>query len=240
MSKIQSNINNLHTLWKEAGIPFNGYSEEGNIYQSKIMGSEWPNKIWTLSNLSTDSIEPIKNRMKTDPSLTFSHFSSQVSATGELAEQGFGHKSTQYGMSLELKEAFKPSKDLQLKKIEKTDDMVLWSRAFKQAFDYSISELTLERTKNRIPYYLVYDHNDMVGTIILYITGNVAGIHSLGIIPEMRKKGYATEIMYQVLNRAIKENAKIATLQASEMAKNMYLGMGFSTDFLMHNYHLNP
>lgn len=146
----------------------------------------------------------------------------------------------QYGMSLELKNNFKPSKDLRLKKAETTNEIGLWCKAFKQAFNYSISEPTLEKTKNTIPYFLVYDNKDLVGTIILYITGNTAGVHSLGIIPEMRKKGYATEIMYQILNQAIKENAKTATLQASEMAKNMYSGMGFSTDFLMHNYQLKP
>ena len=240
MIKTQLNINNLHALWKEAGIPFNGYSEKGKMYQSKITGSEWPNKIWTLPDVCDDSIERIKVQMKTDSSLTFSHFSSHVSVTNELVKQGFHQKSVQYGMSLELKNNFKPSKELQLKKAETVNEISLWCKAFKQAFNYSISEPTLEKTKNTIPYFLVYDNKDLVGTIILYITGNTAGVHSLGIIPEMRKKGYATEIMYRVLNRSIKENAKTATLQASEMAKNMYLGMGFSTDFIMHNYQLKP
>lgn len=61
-------------------------------------------------------------------------------------------------------------------------------------------------------------------------------MHSLGIIPQKRKQGFATEIMRHTLNKAIDQNLSLATLQASEMAKEMYLKLGFSLDFLMKNY----
>ena len=59
-----------------------------------------------------------------------------------------------------------------------------------------------------------------------------------GIIPSQRKKGYGKEVMYNVLNLLIDNNYDLATLQASEMAKNMYSKMGFSLDFIMENYKL--
>ena len=72
----------------------------------------------------------------------------------------------------------------------------------------------------------------------MYTTGKTLGVHALGIDPDQRKQGYATEIMHHVLNKGIDQGASTATLQASEMAKNMYLKMGFTHDFLMENYQL--
>ena len=87
-------------------------------------------------------------------------------------------------------------------------------------------------------YYLIMNEETLVGTIVLLGTNATIGIHSLGIIPSQRKKGYGKEIMHTVLNRAIDETYDMATLQASEMARNMYANMGFSLDFIMENYTL--
>ncbi|WP_073177710.1 GNAT family N-acetyltransferase [Flagellimonas flava] len=106
----------------------------------------------------------------------------------------------------------------------------------KKAFGYGINPETLAKTWKHIPYYLIFDDREPVGTIILYQTGQVAGVHSLGILPQRRKQGYATEIMKHILNMALDKGATLATLQASEMAKNLYTKMGFSLDFIMTNH----
>ncbi|UII31462.1 GNAT family N-acetyltransferase [Fulvivirga ulvae] len=237
MSKMQLNTGNLHALWKVVGSAFNGYAQHGKIYQSCISGSEWPNRIWTTSG-STEVIMKIKSQMVAEPALTFSRFTSVNDQGDEV--QGFIYKSTQYGMSLDLRHPFKVSRGLTFRKVETTEDVLIWCNAFKQAFGYKIGADILELTKRQIPYFLVIDEEKLVGVVMLYITGSVAGIHSLGIIQEMRKKGYATDIMHQMLNQAMVHKATTATLQASEMAKRMYQGMGFSTDFLMHNYTIEP
>ena len=38
------------------------------------------------------------------------------------------------------------------------------------------------------------------------VTNQAAGINSLGIIPQKRKQGFATEIMYHILNKSIDQN----------------------------------
>lgn len=91
---------------------------------------------------------------------------------------------------------------------------------------------------DKIKYYLIYDKKTVVGTTILHHTNNIAGIHSLGILQDMRGKGYAKEIMHFILNEAIKKGATLATLQASSIAKKMYEKIGFKTDFTMNNYKL--
>ena len=123
-------------------------------------------------------------------------------------------------------------------RVENPEQARQWATTFGQAFGYDFGANTVLETMLGVPYYLVYHGESLVGTVILYVTGQVAGIHALGIPPEKRKQGYATEIMYFTLNMALESGSDIATLQASEMAKNMYLKIGFTTDFLMQNYKL--
>lgn len=141
-------------------------------------------------------------------------------------------------MSLQLNNKFIIGMKLDFKRVENESDAKTWSNSFRKAFGYEISLQIITKTKEEIPFYLVYLEEELIGTVILHITKNIAGIHSLGILPEKRKQGFATQIMHHTLNKSIDQNLSLATLQASEMAKDMYLKLGFSVDFLMENYQI--
>ncbi|WP_431125912.1 GNAT family N-acetyltransferase [Flagellimonas flava] len=238
MKKITTNIQNLTRLWKVAGEQFHGYKQEGQISSSFIPESEWPNKIWTEVHLSEDIMAELKDTMEQNPQLTFSCFNPNAADNPVLAKHNFELQFNQTGMSMPLNSKFTTQKKLDFKRVETAVQAALWSTAFMSAFGYDFGTRTLEKTLDKIPYYLVYHNKELVGTVILYKTGKIAGVHALGIIPEKRKQGYATEIMYNILNKAIEDGSEWATLQASDMAKNMYLKMGFNVDFLMQNYKL--
>ncbi|WP_047789590.1 GNAT family N-acetyltransferase [Tenacibaculum mesophilum] len=174
-----------------------------------------------------------------DKYFTFSLFTLSSQENNMELDAKIQLKSTQYGMSLELNEKFETQRQIDFKRVKNKEEAGIWSNTFFKAFNYEISTATILKTKETIPYYLVYFEQELVGTIILYTINTVAGLHSLGILPEKRKQGFATEIMRHTLNKAIDNNLSLATLQASEMAKEMYLKLGFSLDFLMENYILN-
>ena len=234
------NIYNLGQLWKLAGTASKGFKEHSNYSLSTVKNSEWPNRIWTNNALSQDTIQDIKSEMNRNKHITFSYFNDLRREPKLIHNGGFKLKSIQYGMSLPLHSKFKIEKNLILKKVNDKANAVLWSQAFHNAFGYKISAETISKTSDTINYYLIMNKDILVGTIILLATNKTLGIHSLGIIPSERKKGYGKEIIHTVLNRAIDESYDLATLQASKMAKNMYSNMGFSLDFLMENYSLKP
>lgn len=176
--------------------------------------------------------------MNRNKQITFSYFNHHGRKPSLIDKSGFKLKSIQYGMSLPLNSKFKVEKSLVLKKVGDKVNAVLWSQAFHNAFGYKIAAETISNTCENIEYYLIMNEEILVGTIVLLATNTTIGIHSLGIIPSQRKKGYGKDIMHTVLNRAIDETYDLATLQASEMAKNMYTNMGFSLDFIMENYTL--
>lgn len=238
MDTIQHNINNLASLWTVVGKAFQSYHQNGNVHYCLVDGSEWPNRMWYKGPIIETDVPIIKQISKENNALSLCHLDTKDEEQLLPERIGFQSKSVQFGMNLPLKQPFEVSKSLQFHNVNNEESARLWSNAFQQSFRYTISPQTIVRTLQEIPYSLVYHNNDLVGTVILYQTGQVAGIHSLGVIPEMRRKGYAREIMHYVLSQAIKNGAELTVLQASKMAKPLYEKMGFSLDFMMRNYRL--
>lgn len=240
MDFIQSNILNLTHLWKTVAETFNAYSGDETLGYCYTEDFEWPNKVWLKSNPNEAALKDVYELMvKSQSKLTFSFFDLDIEGKNETIERaGFDEKSVQYGMSLELKDTFKTHKVLKFELVTEPEAARIWSNTFHSSFGYYINEETLKRTFERVNYFLIYDNNTLVGTVIKHDTSSTIGIHSLGIIPEMRGRGYATEIMHHILNESIEKGLKLVTLQASLMAKSMYEKMGFKTQFIMRNYKL--
>jgi drug/metabolite transporter (DMT)-like permease len=233
---IKQNIQNLTSLWETAGKEFDKFSKDNNICIANISNSDWPNRIWTDQKISKKIIGEIKLKMHKENGLVFSYFNEDTKKSP--SNNNFTLKSVQYGMSLPLNTKFEIQNSVNLQKVTNKQSSALWSSAFYNAFKYKISTETVIKTKNEIQYFLIYHKDELVGTAVLFNTDKVAGIHSLGILPSKRKLGFANETMCQILNIAIDQNLSLATLQASEMAKKMYVEMGFSNDFIIENYQL--
>lgn len=240
MNTIQSNITNLTSLWKSVTQPFNTYNEDAQIGYCFVPNSQWPNKIWLKSEHNVDTLNEIKLLLKSElDNLTFSYFDLNSSEKNIIFEYlGFEETSLQYGMCLKLTEKVKVSKQLKFQLVTDADYSKKWSQSFQKAFGYHVSEETIDKTYHHINYYLIYDQEQIVGTVISHQSQSTIGIHSLGIIPNMRGNGYATQIMHHLLNKGLAKGCNLATLQASKMAKSMYEKMGFTTEFIMRNYKL--
>lgn len=239
MTTTQSNILNLTSLWKNATQTFNTYNEDQHLGYCFVPNSEWPNKIWLKNEHNPEILNDVKLLLKSELSgFTFSYFDLNSSSNTIFDYYGFNEVSIQYGMSLSLTEKVKTSKALKFQLVTNASDAKLWSKTFKKSFGYFVSEQTITKTYHNINYYLIYDQSELVGTVISHQTQKTFGIHSLGITPNMRGKGYATQIMYYLLNKGLEQGCNLATLQASKMAKSMYEKMGFKTEFIMRNYKL--
>lgn len=240
MKKKELNIKNLTYLWELVGKAINGYHKRENIFCSHIEKLEWPNRVWTDKPLNEKNIQMIKEIMANDKKLIFSYFNEDANESLLKKDSHFKLQSIQYGMSLPLSHKFQINKTIDLVKVNDLASAELWSTSFYESFQYKISIETILKTQNQVQYFLTQDEKELLGTAILFVTHDVVGIHSLGIVPNKRKQGFASEVMYHILNWAIDQRLSLATLQASDMAKGMYLKMGFSLDFLMENYKLKP
>lgn len=233
------NIDNLTALWKKVGKQAGSYSDINGIEYSAVNKSQWPNKIWVKGGLKTKLMEGLVEQMITSEiDLVFPHWDIYSDETFNIDLNRFIQKSEQTGMSLKLDQPFELSNLLTFKRVSNDGEANLWASIYPKCFGYVISEEILAKTKEEISYYLFFTNDDVVGTAIYFPSKAIIGIHGVGIIPEMRKKGFAEEIMKILLNKAISNDITYATLQASPLGKGIYKRLGFSEDFSIKNYGL--
>lgn len=73
----------------------------------------------------------------------------------------------------------------------------------------------------------------------MYKTGDVIGVHLIGVPAEYRGKGIARAIMNYVIQLSIEIGSQYLTLQASSAGEPLYRSLGFKEQFLIKNYRRN-
>ncbi|MEP6929300.1 MAG: GNAT family N-acetyltransferase [Flavobacterium sp.] len=234
---IKDNIDNLTSLWKTVGTPFQSYHKTENLEYCKIKNSGWPNKLWFRQDISEHDAENAIEIMKANSGLVLPYFDIYNSNSNQILEsKGLVLKTEQVAMALSLNEKFKQEKNIEFKRINNEQDAKIWTDLYPSAFGYTISKEILLQNYKSVQFYLFSFENQPIGTCMLFQTGNKVGIHGVGVIPEMRRKGFAEEIMKFVLNLSIDLNAEYALLQASAMGKDIYTRLGFEDLFVIKNY----
>jgi predicted GNAT family acetyltransferase len=152
--------------------------------------------------------------------------------------RGLELRGQQTAMSLQLTERPVPEKRLHLIRVKNEAQAKQWVDTFAVPFGYRIHEDIVSHSCDKTDFYLVFLENALVGTALLHMQDGIAGIHSVGILPEVRRQGYAEEIMKLLINIAMDYNASHCILQASAMGKGIYTRLGFTEDFLFSHYKL--
>ncbi|MCD0468848.1 GNAT family N-acetyltransferase [Flavobacterium sp. JAS] len=234
---IEDNINNLTGLWKTVGAPFLSYHKNETLEYCKIENSGWPNKLWFRSDISKKDLPDIIKTMQNNSGLVLPYWNIFGTKSYEILDAyGFEIKTEQVAMALKLDPKFTLEHNLTFKRVSTEQDAKIWTDLYPNAFGYVISKEILIQNHNDVHFYLVSLENQPIGTFMLFQTQNTIGIHGVGVIPEMRRKGFAEEIMKFALNLSIDLNANYALLQASVMGKDIYTRLGFEDLFVIKNY----
>ncbi|MFW0739298.1 GNAT family N-acetyltransferase [Flavobacterium sp. T12S277] len=237
---IEDNINNLTELWKTISGSFLSYHTTPLFEYSKIENSGWPNKLWFRKDISEKDVTEISTILQANSELAFAYWDIFGTKSYEVLDAyGFQLKSEQVAMALKLDQKFSLQHQLTFKRVSTEQDAKIWSDLYPHAFGYVISKEILIHNHQDVQFYLVSLDQQPIGTFMLFQTQNTVGIHGLGVIPEMRRKGFAEEIMKYALNLSIDLNADYALLQASAMGKDIYTRLGFEDLFVIKNYVLN-
>lgn len=237
-SIIHQNIENLTTLWKTVGHEFDGVKSYSSYEKSIISNSQWPNRVWLSKQVEQLDITELSTNIKAiNSKVTIPIWDQNLFSL--FKSEKFEFKFQQIGMSLNLNNQIPFDTKLQLEKVKSHDDARIWSTIFKESFGYIIHSDSIFKSINKVDYYIAIDNKSPIGTAMTYKTDNNLGVHAVGIPPLNRRKGYAKQIMYSLINKAIKEEISYLVLQASEMGKGLYKSLGFKEDFLIRNYQLN-
>ncbi|MUH35391.1 GNAT family N-acetyltransferase [Zobellia amurskyensis] len=237
---IHTNVKNLTSLWETAGVAFDSYSKTPVFEYCEINGSEWPNRVWLHQPITQETIDLIKQKIgATTTPITLPVWDIYNENESVILENNdFSFIFEQVGMSLKPSHLFDVKSDVEIVRVSNPTEAMLWSELFQKSFGYVISSETVNKTLGKIEYYIAYSNSLPVGTALLHKTDSVMGVHAIGIPPEMRRRGYADQIMKLLINNIIKNGYEYITLQASNMGKNLYLKLGFEEQFLIKNYRL--
>lgn len=241
MNTIQANIDNLTSLWRTIGERAHAYTSRKDFDHSVISYSQWPNRLWFHHDLNEINIKAAKEVLQaTSTRLVLPYWDIYGGQSYKLLEEnGFEKQSEQIGMSLRLNQEYQKIGSLRTEKVSNESTALLWEKLFMQAFNYKISHKLILSSYDEIDYLIAYHENKTVGTGIVYSSENaVVGIHAMGIVPEMRRKGFAEKMMINILSQSARQGFKYATLQASSMGKGLYLKLGFEEEFILTNYAL--
>lgn len=230
------NIENLAALWTLVAQASGDYQCIEGVKTAFINDSEWPNRIWSSTDNIPLSILTAKNTDYRNTRLSM--FGAPISPASALAKE-LDLVSQQFGMHLQPTALDTEGHDeLTFSKVTTEQHAQLWSATFASAFGYQIPASTVFKTSETIAFYNIYKQNTLVGTVFTFTTGTVLGIHSLGIPPQHRRKGYARKIMKSLIRQAVQNQQQLICLQASKMAKPLYQDLGFQEDFMMYNYRI--
>ncbi|MGH1335318.1 MAG: GNAT family N-acetyltransferase [Aureispira sp.] len=236
------NIHNLTMLWKTASLPFSTYVAGPHFDYCYIEDANWPNRVWLHQDIDRTVLEAIKDILPAVPvPLTLPYFDIYKSDKEALLERfGWTYKFEQTAMFLKPQAKFSQRDGFELKKVDTEVTAVLWAKLFKEAFGYGISVPTILQNWLILDYYIAYDQGKAIGTGLLNQTYTTMGIHSIGVPPAHRRRGYADEIMRHLINYAVLNGVPSITLQASSMGKSIYERLGFQEQFLIRNYIAPP
>jgi ribosomal protein S18 acetylase RimI-like enzyme len=239
IDRITANIQNLTSFWQTASLPFQSYYKGSEYTYCEVTDSDWPNRLWLTTDIANqDMVNKVLEKLRASSvKLTLPYFDRYQSQAYQLLESnGFIQVSEQTGMSLKLDNPFEQQTDLLIQQVTTETEAKLWADIFKRCFGYTISPEILNRRWQEIRFYAAFHQHQPVGTVALFPTQKNAGIHCVGILPDMRRKGFAEEIMKFTLNTAIALHLDYATLQSSPMGKSLYLKLGFEEQFRIKNY----
>ncbi|PST83413.1 hypothetical protein C7T94_12665 [Pedobacter yulinensis] len=236
---INASIANLTTLWKAAAAPQQGYFPGNDFDYCLVPGSDWPNKLWFSENIQTGTLERARIVcLSLAANMTVPVWQTAATPTQMFADAGFRLRFEQIGMSMQPDHRPQSKTQLRFERATTPAQFTAWTAIYPQAFGYGINHSVLEGAFRTIGFYLAFCGEVPVGTAMVCQTGKIFGVHGVGIVPDMRRRGFAAEIMEFLLDLAFESRAELVTLQASAMGRELYTKLGFQEDFILRTYSL--
>ena len=130
-----------------------------------------------------------------------------------------------------------PPEGLDIRRVQDRDELLTFSRTGSTAFGMptALDVLAVGLAKAirggsfRGGCYLGYYNGKPVATSLRYTSGRVAGIYFVATAKEYRRRGIGEAMTWRAAIDGRREKCTVSVLQASEMGRPVYEGMGYRT-----------
>ena len=234
------NIDNLTSLWRKMGINQDSEWNKNGL----TVSATWPNRFWFNWNANIQQITSIVPGLHQLPAAAVVPVWTGAGKAATqlevfLKDECFQVLFSQLAMYLDLQTQSIPELPaLDIIAVHLTADIETWVATASAAFGYSIDVAVIAALVDvpEVKLLLLRDKGRAVASALMYQTGDIMGVHLVGVPNEYRGRGFARRIMQYVIKLSIERGAKYLTLQASAAGKPLYLQLGFESQFTIRNY----
>ncbi|CAA0125633.1 Uncharacterised protein [BD1-7 clade bacterium] len=243
----QANIDNLTQLWS-------AYQADTQVFTHVTLkkNRSWPHRLW-LSGCKLDAqlLATVAEHSAADaklpiwPDLASNNKADAITAMEDLINNNptWLEAMRHTAMALDLKSAINDSQRplgttptaMQIHQVKNASDIATWVVTGSEAFGYTIDPEIIQQMVERDNVYIYTGIEPTTGlaaaTGLLFITGDIAGIHQIGVPATFRGKGYANQMMQALIQQAKDTGATTAVLQASVAGQPVYEKLGFTPLF---------
>lgn len=237
----KANIENLTGLWKKMGTqPCSSF-----LVKALYASSSWPDRYWFDWNTDTNQISALDQILIQLPQHSIIPVWDGAEGNAKRLEQtiienGFELSFQQMAMYLNLDNYIAVKhQPTNIQRIHTRQDIETWAKISGLAFGYEIDVAVIHKIADdpAIQLLLAYSEGQAAGTVLLYKTADIIGVHQVGVIEQYQRKGIAYSLMQHVLEVSNAWQGKYITLQASEAGEVLYSRLGFKQQFVIRNYH---
>lgn len=236
----QLNIDNLTSLWRKMDVENNSeFAVEG-----LTISRTWPHRYWFDWNADIkhiNAIAPVLDQLPLTAVVPVWEGAGAPARQLEvfLKDECFQVLFSQLAMYLDLQSVrvFElPALDIVT--VQSAPDVETWTATASAAFGYWIDIAAIQAIVDlpEVKLLLLKQDEQAAATALVYQTGEIIGVHLVGVPNEFRGQGLARAIMQYVIGLAITMGGKFLTLQASVAGEPLYRQLGFIPQFVIKNY----
>jgi len=243
----QKNIHNLKSLWRRYGYKkISNMPALTNAYEgAALLSMHWPHRVWVNDDENIDDLSALETTSK---SVVFPVFFTENDPQNQLINNqlesaGWHCSFEQTAMYLTVSDegfdsTYSSRLDFVVAPLKTSTDITQWIEIVYQAFGYRIDYAVIENLINEldIKILMAYYQKKPVATAILFKTGDVIGIHQMGVAPAFQGQGFARSLMQELMVMSKTWQGKQIVLQASQSGRPLYESLGFKSQFMINNY----
>lgn len=249
----EANLTNLTSLWKKYG----SREIKGSAQALLHANTHWPHRCWPetlpgnaddcswLESVPESAVLPVWPMMNAnengDAALLEQHLTEKRLAEKLLAKNWLC-AFEQVAMYMALQERFtylpQTRPGFQVIPVRTPEDITKWIDIGSEAFAYSIDRSVIEKLihDEDIQILIGSQNGQAIASALLYKTGDIIGVHQVGVKQAFQGKGFARCLMLDLISDCVQWQGKYIVLQASQAGKPLYGSLGFKTQFLIKNY----
>lgn len=212
----------------------NGINEISKDYSYAVTpGMEWFSRIYDVNNTTNLVSKILKNELPNTVILS----GKDKSIIEKLEELNFHVNIIQTFMDINITGFDEKHDEAKVIVINTQELLIEWFSTLKMIFN--VTEMNLFEhlmADNDISIIGLKINNEIVGTALLFIQNDMAGLHFIGILPEHRTKGYGEILVKNTLTILKDKNVKKVVLQSSDAGQRLYKKIGFKEKNKIYHY----